>query len=889
MSTDPALFLIDVSGFVFRAYHALPSLTNSRGVPTGAVLGFCNMVFRLIEDHKPTHLAAVFDSGRPSFRKEIYADYKANRPAAPEDLVPQFGLVERFVDGARIARVVQPGFEADDVIATLARRAQARGIPVTIVSSDKDLMQLVGERIVLLDTMKEKRFGIEQVVERFGVSPEQLGDWLALVGDSSDNIPGVPGVGPKTATTLLQQYGSIERLLAELASIKRAKLRENLERNAEMLGLSRKLVALVEDCPLSLELEQLEVQDLDRPALWKLFGELEFTRLRPKVAPLDVIDRALYQTVSDVEQLDRVFEQIAQAGELSLDLETTGIDPMRADIVGIALCWAAGEAAYVPVAHRYLGVPKQLPLGTVLERLMRLTREHPLLRLCAQNHKYDWVVLARHGLELKAADADPMLASYVIDPARQTHNLDALAQSYLGHTMEKFAEVAGKRDTFEMVEVDRATRYAAEDAEVALLLARQLEQKVAQDAKLSELYRRVELPLAAVLARIERRGCLLDCDVLAELEREVSLQLAELLEGIQEDAGWAINPNSPKQLQKLLFEQLELSTGRKTKTGFSTDADVLSDLALEHPIAARIEEWRSLAKLKSAYLDSLPKLIHPKTGRVHTSFNQAVAATGRLSSSDPNLQNIPVRGEIGRRIREAFIAPAGRAIVSADYSQIELRILAHLSGDPVLRDAFAKGQDVHTRTAAEVFAVPADSVTAEQRRIAKAVNFGVIYGQTDWGLARQLRIPKFQAAQYIEGYFARYAGVQAFMERTIEAARTDGYVTTLFGRRRTLADIRARRRGPRLYAERMARNTPIQGSAADIIKLAMIAVERALEQSALDAQMILTVHDELVFETAADQVDALADLVRQIMSEAAEVSVPLVVDVGSGANWGEAH
>jgi DNA polymerase-1 len=885
----PTLYLIDAPGWIFRAYHALPPLSNARGMQTGAIFGFSNMLLKLLEEHRPDYVAAVFDAGPRTFRNELYADYKAHRPPTPEDLVPQIPWVDRVVAGLRIPALRLEGYEADDIIATLAARARGAGLEVVIVSSDKDLMQLAGDGVMLLDTMKNIAWRPPQITERYGVTPAQLGDWLALTGDSVDNVPGVPGVGPKTATKLLSEFGDLETVLGSADKVKGPKLSENLRVYAEQARLSRRLVELARDCPIQVPLEELRRAEPDGPALWEVFGELGFQRLQQRFAPASKLDRSLYRTILAADELRGVLAEVRAAGRCAVDLETTSLNAVSAQIVGVSLCWGPGKACYIPVSHVYLGMPKQLRLATVLEALEPLLVDASFPKL-GQNHKYDWIVLKRAGVDMRGVVCDPMLASYVLDPSRNSHGLDELALEHLRHPMIRYKEVTGASRSFESVEVPRATEYAAEDAEATLLLADLLGEKVGEDPELARLLEEVELPLSRILAEMELRGVALDCDRLRALRPALQAQLEEIQTRVQREAGWDVNINSPKQLQKLLFEDLGLSTGRKTKTGdYSTDADVLADLAVEHPIAAEIEEYRTLSKLIGTYIDALPALVNPETGRVHTSYNQAVAATGRLSSSDPNLQNIPVRNELGRKIREAFTAPPGRVLVSADYSQVELRVLAHLSQDPTLLDAFHEGQDVHLRTAAEVFGLPPESVSADQRRVAKAVNFGVIYGQTDWGLSRQLRIAKNVAASYIESYFARYAGVRRFMDETIAAARESGVVRTLLGRKRPVPEINAKRYGVRMYAERIVRNTPIQGTAADLMKLAMLRVDAELRRARLDAPMILTVHDELVFEARPGDVEQVSALARETMAAVLKLDVPLKVDVGVGATWTEAH
>jgi DNA polymerase I len=885
----PTLYLVDAPGFIYRAFHALPPLTTPQGLPTGAIYGFSNMLFKLLDEDHPEYLAAVFDTGRQTFRNEIYAEYKATRPPPPEDLVPQFEWIDKVVAGFGIPALRLEGYEADDIIATLTTRARAVGLEVTIVSSDKDLMQLAGDGVTLLDTMKNIRYGAREVQERFGVAPAQLADWLALCGDHSDNVPGVPGVGPKTATKLLVEFGDLESVLASADKVSGARLKETLVRCADQARLSRRLVELARDCPVTIHLDELARVEPDGRALWEIFGELGFVRLRQKVSPGSAIDRSRYRTVLTLEELQGVLAEVRAAGRCAVDLETTSLDAVTAQIVGISLAWAAGQACYIPIAHIYLGMPRQLRLATVLDALDPLLGDAGFPKY-GQNHKYDWVVLRRAGVDMQGVVCDPMLASYVIDPSRNTHGLDELALEHLKHTMISFKQVTGVERAFESVDVARATEYSGEDADVTLRLAELLAPQLAQDVELHALFQKMEMPLARILAEMELRGVALDGSRLRAMTGGIVAKLAELEADVQRQAGWEVNINSPKQLQRLLFEELQLSTGRRTKSGdFSTDADVLGDLAIEHPIAAQIEEYRTLSKLKGTYIDTLPTLVNADTRRVHTSYNQAVTATGRLSSSDPNLQNIPVRTELGRQIREAFVAPPGRVLLSADYSQVELRVLAHLSRESVLLDAFRAEQDVHLRTAAEVFDLPPAQVSGEHRRVAKAVNFGVIYGQTDWGLARQLRIPKHTAASYIESYFRRYAGVQRFMEQTIEEARRTGIVRTILGRRRPVPDINSKRRASRLYAERVVRNTPIQGAAADLMKLAMIAVEERLRAAKLDAPMILTVHDELVFEVRPIDVGAVSAVVREAMSGVLTLDVPLKVDIGVGESWAQAH
>ncbi|MBK8482257.1 MAG: DNA polymerase I [Proteobacteria bacterium] len=924
-SPAPArLFLIDAPGFVFRAFHALPPLSTADGTPTGAVHGFCNMLLKLLDEQRPEYLAAVFDRG-PSFRQALFADYKAHRPPTPPELSRQFPLVRELLTAFRVPVIEAEGLEADDLIATLTREARRRGFDVVIVSSDKDLMQLVDEQVRLLDTMKDKLYGVAEVVARYGVVPAQLGDWLALVGDTSDNVPGVPGIGAKTASKLLGQWGSLEGVLAAADQAAGKKLQQALREHAELARLSRRLVALREDCPLALGVEALKCQAPDKAALGALVERLELGRLRQRLAAADALaaeavptdaaaaeavptDAAAAEAVPtnaaapeagvvaapqalvlSMAELEGLLARATASGRLALsfDLEPDQ-RPSQAQVLGLGLCVDPETAAYVPVGHLFLGAPRQLAWAQVTAALAPLLADSGIVKYI-HDVKLATTVLGRAGLPLCGVADDPMLASYLLDPSRPTHDLGALARLYLRQDLA-LPSGAGRRGAVDGEATLRESARSVAAAAVATWeVTSRLGVELARDPPLSRLMREVERPLSDILAAMELRGCLVEARELRAIGEEVALELRQLERAIQEQAGWAININSPKQLRSLLFDQLGLTAGKKTKTGYSTDSEVLADLALEHPIAGQIEAYRTLHKIKSGWLDALPALIDPGSGRVHTRYNQAVAATGRLSSSDPNLQNIPIRGPLGRRIRRAFTAPPGCVLLSGDYSQVELRVLAHLSQDPVLVDAFRRGQDVHRRTAAEVFGVAPEDVSEEQRRVAKAVNFGVIYGQSDWGLSRQLHLPRAVARRYIDDYFARYAGVQTFMERIVAEARATGEVRTLLGRRRPVPGLTVGSFAARAAAERIARNTPIQGTAADLIKLAMIRVEGALRAAGLEAPMILSVHDELVFEVREGEVEAVAALVREAMAQVAVLDVPLQVDVGYGPSWGDAH
>jgi DNA polymerase-1 len=920
-----SLFLIDANNFVFRAYHGLPMLNAPDGTPVNAVHGYVRMVQAIRKEFAPEYLLAVFDAeGAKARRREIFPAYKANRPPAPDDLIPQLPLVREATDALGVPRAEALGYEADDLIAAYVEAGRRRGLEVVIVSSDKDLMQLVRNdsdgrpAVALWDTMKLRLSGPREVEEKFGVGPDRLGDLLALAGDSSDNIPGVPGIGPKTAASLLVEHGTLEGVLAAAPTIAQAKRREQLIAHAQDARIGRELVKLRDDAPLPLEWEQVRDRGPAREAMEAFFGPLGFkstlasaptggsvpaARRGAAIAP-DQGGLEPARGVSIDPSRARIFlagdrdawrEYAVRLGRVpfAVQVEPTSDDAMRARIVGLSI--APGDPAllpaYVPLGHRTLAEPPgfQLEWGEVAAALGPALADPALPKVC-HGHKAAGLLLERHGMRLRGVTMDPMLASYTLDPARTGHELPELARDVLGHACLPLDRVVGKGRTrvgFDQVSVADATGYASERAQVAWALGGHLRRLLDQAGpKVTHLFDEIEMPLARVLARLEQRGILVDPAVFARQSAALGAELAALGETIAREAGHPVNPESPTQLQKLLFEERGLPAKKKTKTGHSVDAQVLEELSLLDPIVNPILEYRSLAKLKGTYLDALPALVHPTTGRVHTEFRQAVAQTGRLSSRDPNLQNIPVRSEVGRRIREGFVAPPGMVLVSLDYSQIELRILAHLSRDPSLTSAFLDGADVHRRTAAEVFGVDEDLVTADQRNIAKAVNFGVIYGQGAFGLARQLGIPQGRAGKYIKAYFERIPGVDAYMHELIAAAKRNGWAETIFGRRRRIPELAARG-AAQAYGERIARNTPIQGSAADILKIAMIEVERRLE-GVTHARMLLTVHDELIFECDEDHVEDLVELARPAMEGAAQLSVPLVVEAGWGENWARA-
>ncbi len=887
---EDVIYLVDVSSFVFRAYFSIGHLSASDGTPTGAVFGVANMLVALTNEHRPARIAAAMDSRTPTFRKEIYEQYKANRPPPPPDLQLQFPLVGELLDGFGVTVLQRDGYEADDVIATAVRVAREAGLRAVIVSGDKDLMQLVSPEVVMLDTMKDRAWDAAAVEERWQVPPALLGDLLAIAGDSSDNIPGVPRMGPKTAAPLLREHGGLEPLLAGLDSLKSRAARKRLAEHAEAARLGRRLVALEERVPLEIDLDRTRYRAPSRERLAPLLERLEMTKLRDRLFEAERGgDEPAYRTVADRGGLEEVADRIREAGRFAVDLETTSLDVARAEIVGVALGWRPLEAVYVPVAHRE---GPALGLDDVLQVLAPLLEDREL-GVIAQNVKYEDAIFRRHGVRIENVAFDPMLASYLLRSEGRTHNLSALARDVLGRSAISYDEVTSKSRGHQLeffeVPVESATRYAGEDAELALALTDALVPRV-ERAGMSSLLHEVEIPLARVLAGMELSGVAVDVELLREMSEEFAARIERVERKAHELAGHEFNLGSPKQLQEVLFDELGLPTQRKTKTGYSTDSEVLEVLARYHPLPAAVLEHRMLAKLRGTYLEALPRLVSPASGRIHTSYNQAVTVTGRLSSSNPNLQNIPVRTERGREIRRAFVAEPGRLLLSLDYSQVELRVLAHLSGDEELLDAFRRGEDVHARTARRLFGYGDEGeVDREHRAQAKAVNFGVIYGKTDYSLGRELGIPRAEAGRFIEEYFSVHSGVARYMDETIERARSERAVTTMLGRRRELRDIDSRNRNARLQAERMARNTPIQGTAADLLKLAMIRVQSRLEREEAGARMIMTVHDELVLEVPEEEIEGTEALAREEMQGALELEVPLVVDAGVGASWAEAH
>jgi DNA polymerase I len=983
------LYLVDGSSYIFRAYHALPPLTRkSDGLPIGAVHGFCQMLWKLLRDadgngdgDRPTHLAVIFDYSSKTFRNEIYDQYKAHRPEPPEDLRPQFGLIREAVGAFNVPSIEQDGYEADDLIATYARQAAEKGATVTIVASDKDLMQLVDDRIEMMDPMKDKRIGVAEVEEKFGVAPDHVVDVQALAGDSVDNIPGVPGIGVKTAAQLITEYGDLETLLQRAGEIKQPKRRENLIAHADNARMSRRLAALMADVPVEVGVDEFGVRAPEPERLVAFCKGMEFTSITRRVAeatgvdpakvePADVpfkywppeggegagaqvptdskadrarasagktttqstsvtaaataagpgtpsagaeagmaaarsvpIDAKVYETVTTLERLDAWIAEAMELGVVAVDTETTSLDAMQADLVGVSLATAPGKACYIPLAHRASeGLdfggddrPEQIPVAEVLKRLKILLEDSGTLKV-AQNLKYDLQIFMRHGINVAPFD-DTMLLSYALDAGLGGNGMDELSKRWLDHEPIKFSAITGtgrNKITFDLVPIPQATEYAAEDADVTFRLWQILKPRLAAE-HIATVYETLERPMVPVLTRMERRGISIDRAMLSRLSGEFAQTAAGLEAEIQELAGESFNVGSPKQLGDILFGKMGLPGAKKTKTGaWTTGASVLEDLAAEgHDLPKKVLEWRQLSKLRSTYTDALPGYVNPETGRVHTSYALAATTTGRLSSSEPNLQNIPVRTEEGRRIRKAFVAEKGMKLVSADYSQIELRVLAHIADIPQLKQAFEDGLDIHAMTAAEMFGVPVEGMDPMIRRRAKAINFGIIYGISAFGLANQLSIPRQEAADYIKRYFERFPGIRDYMDETKAFARENGYVTTIFGRRCNYPNITKGHPSERAFMERAAINAPIQGSAADIIRRAMVRMEDALDKARIEARMLLQVHDELIFEVPDDAVDDAIPVIVRVMEEAPlpvmSLKVPLQVDARAADNWDEAH
>jgi len=904
----PVAYLIDGSSYVFRAYHAArTNMSTSKGEPTGAVYIFTNMLLRLIKDKAPSHIAVSFDKGRETFRRELYPDYKANRPPTPPDLRQQWDRIRQVVLAFDIPMIEQEGVEADDILGTLARKLEDRGYDVILVTGDKDFCQLVTEHAVLLDTMKDKVTDIQGVMDRYGVTPAHVADILGLAGDSSDNIPGVPGIGEKSATKVVAALGDVDQVIERVDEAPLTpKRREAIAQHAEQARLSKLLATIRTDLDLDVSDTDLAYNGPNPEKLTSILRELEFRKLLSQIpATADLLashesggdeatgsERGVYTTVNTEEALKETIAACKEAGLFAFDTETTSLDTRRAELVGVSLAWKPCEAVYIPLAHRSLEMTPQLPKAVVIEALKEILEDPNLIKI-AQNTKYDLAVLARQGVEVCAPMDDTMLMSYVLNPSVRGHGLDALSLKHFDYKMISYKEITKrgrKQIGFEEIDIETATTYAAEDSDFCLRLYHVL-LPLLKEQGLEELYRNIEVPLIPVLHGMETNGVVLDIDMLKSLGDDLRVKIKDIETRIYAEVDEPFNINSPQQLGKILFEKLELPHGKKTKTGWSTDVSVLERLAPIHPLPSMVLEYRSYAKIRSTYVDALIKLADPVTRRVHTSYNQAIAQTGRLSSSDPNLQNIPVRTEIGREIRKAFVAPKGWKVVAADYSQIELRLLAQISNDPVLLDALEKGEDIHTRTACEVFDLKPEDVDSDRRRYAKTINFGIVYGMSPHGLSQALDISRSEAKEFIDAYFERYGGIKAYMDGNVEKAREDGFVTTLWGRRIPIPEINSRNPNIRGFSERVAINAPIQGSAADLIKLAMMRVWKRLRTEGFESRLIMQVHDELVFECPPQEVAKLTDMIRQEMTQAGNdtVTVPLSVDINSGDNWSEAH
>lgn len=879
MNDRPVLYLIDGSGYLYRAFFALPNLSTSAGLPTNAVYGFTTMLQKIVRERRPDYLAVAFDEKGPTLRHEEFKEYKAHRPPMPDTLSQQVPYIHRVVDAYAIPVVKLQGYEADDLIGTLAVQAAADGLDVVIVTGDKDMFQLLSPAIRIFDPVKDKTFTEEDCLDRFGVEPARVVEVMGLMGDATDNIPGVKGVGEKTARKLIAEFGTIENLLTHLQDVKGEKLRSLLESHADDARLSRTLATIVTDCPVSFARDLFRLGEARTGDLTALFRDLEFWGLLKALQPEAGAEAGFREPVAILDEpfaLGRLVKEIKASGAVAIQCELTGVDPLRAAIVGVGMCPYPGKPVYLP--------------GEAGLRAVKATMEDPSIKVYAHDFKTAWVALRRAGVSPASPGFDTMVAAFLLNPNRRTPALEIITQEYLSESLggSPTPKKAKKGDLFDQADTDEVAVRAGGAASAVARLQPILAGKLAANG-LKDLFERVELPLTVVLAEVETNGFRVDTDVLAMLAKELAHQLAGILDEIYRKAGTEFNVNSPKQLSDVLFEKLKLTPIKKTKTGYSTDEDVLTQLAVQHELPAEILNYRSLSKLKSTYVDALPLLVNPETGRLHTSLNQTVTATGRLSSSEPNLQNIPVKGEWGGRVREAFIVDQGHVLLSADYNQIEPRILAHLSQDPVLIGAFIRGDDIHTATATEIFSLPVGQITKDMRRVAKTVNFGIIYGISPFGLSSQVGISQQEAKKYIDAYFARFQGVKVFLDKTIAEAKQNGYVTTLFGRRRPIPELQSSDATQRGFGERMAMNTPIQGTAADVIKLAMLAVRRRLAAEKLTAKMILQVHDELIFEVPGSELEPVRKAVTEEMERVVRLAVPLKVDIGVGANWREAH
>lgn len=892
MTTKRTIYLIDGTAYVYRSYHAIRGLSNSGGLPTNAVFGFTRILIKLLEQRQPGHAVMVFDAKGPTFRHELYPDYKANRPPMPEDLAVQLPYIKKISEGFCLETIEKTGYEADDLIGTLAKQAEENGFSVVIVSGDKDLLQLVTEKVMLWDPMTDKITDVQAIRKKFGVDPKQMIDVMGLSGDASDNIPGVPGIGIKTAVSLVQTYDSMESLYNQLEKIKGKKQKENLINFKEQAFLSRDLVKIDTHAPIRIDFEDCRVQSPNTEILSELFRTLEFQGLQKSLTVKKAHHEKTYDGIYTLEDLDRFVDRLKDAPFFAIDTETTSKSPVRAQLVGLSFSMSPHNAFYVPIGHQYQDVPRQPAIKDVINRLKPVL-ENPNIGKIGQNIKYDTMVLKRHGIDMKGVIFDTMLASYLINPLKRAHNLGQISLDYLNHRMIAYEDVAGKGKNeirFDQVPIEQAISYSCEDADITFQIYEILKTRL-EEIGLMPLFNQIELPLIPVLMKMELLGICVDDQQLRQLSRSFDRQLEQLEAQIYALSGEIFNIKSSQQLGTILFEKLNLPVQKKTrkKTGYSTDVEVLNTLAEKHELPRLVLRHRTLSKLKSTYADALLDMIHPETGRIHTSFNQTVTATGRLSSSDPNLQNIPVKTEEGRQIRQAFIPRKGWIMMSADYSQIELRILAHCSDDPILKNAFVNDEDIHNRTAEEVFQVFPQMVTDDLRRQAKAINFGIIYGMSAYGLSKELSISRKMAQTYIDNYFARYSGVKRFIDETIETSRKSRQTSTLMGRIRHLPDINSTNQNVRQFAERTAINTPIQGSAADLIKLAMIRVDEALIRQQLKTTMLLTVHDELIFEVPPEELEMSKTLIKQTMEHIWELKVPLKVNIAWGKNWSQAH
>ena len=892
MSKAP-IILVDGSSYLYRAFHAMPGLNNSEGQPTGAIYGVINMTRSLLKQYQPEYIAMVFDAKGKTFRDDIYPEYKANRPPMPDEMRSQVPYLYEIVEAMGLPLLVIDGVEADDVIGTLAAQAVDKSVDVLISTGDKDMAQLVNDRVTLVNTMDNRVTDVAGVKTRFGVEADKFIDYLTLVGDTADNIPGVPKVGPKTAAKLINEYGDLDNLIGHVEEVK-GKLGENLRDSLDFLPTSRDLVTIRCQLDLPLSLDELKIRQADEDRLKELYARLQFKTWLSELGGIEdeLTAEAEYETILDQSALDGWLKKITEQGVFAFDTETTDLDAMQAEIVGLSFAVESGKAAYVPLAHDYPGAPEQLDRSQVLQQMKPLLESEEIKKV-GQNLKYDMKVLANYDVALCGVEHDTMLESYVLDSTASRHDMDTLALKHLGHKTIHFEDIAGKGKKqlrFNDIALEQAAPYAAEDADITLRLHERLWPALQKHEKLVSIYSDIEIPLLTVLARIERNGVRIDAEMLRQQSTELAQGMLDLEQQAYAAAEQTFNLGSPAQLQEILFNKLGLPVIKKTPKGQPSTAEaVLQELALEYELPRLILEYRSMSKLRSTYTEKLPLMIDPDTGRVHTSYHQAVAATGRLSSSDPNLQNIPIRKKEGRRIRQAFVADKGCLMMSADYSQVELRIMAHLSGDEGLLKAFSEGADVHKATASEVFATALDEVTDDQRRAAKAINFGLIYGMSAFGLAQQLKIERGDAQEYIDLYFDRYPGVKTYMDETRKLAHEQGYVETVFGRRLYLPEINSGNGMRRQYAERTAINAPMQGTAADLIKMAMLSVDKWIESTAPDVRMIMQVHDELIFEIPQDQLESASESIRNLMNNIAKLRVPLLVDVGVGKNWDEAH